>query len=257
MRQATVLRIAWAISTCAVVALASASQQASPDGVDLFDGLRDGWEAHWTRQRLASNSTDFTVVFDEAQAVLQADSEAAAAALWRSIDLRQPTLARLSWRWKIDGVLDTQVDERTRQGDDYAARVMVAFATDVWDSDTRALAYVWARDLPVGARFPNPYRQRVTTIVLRSGADPTGSWRAEERDLLADYERAFGELPDGIGGIDLTPQNGSRGNLTIWVEKGKSECRRRGTAPSRSYASSGRLKWSWRKAGRSRMPAAS
>ena len=56
---------------------------------------------------------------------------------------------------------------------------------------------------------------------------------------------------------DLTPQNGSRGNLTIWVEKGRSECRRRGTAPSRSYASSGRLKWSWRKAGRSRMPAAS
>ena len=55
----------------------------------------------------------------------------------------------------------------------------------------------------------------------------------------------------------LTPQNGSRGNLTIWVEKGRSECRRRGTAPSRSYASSGRLKWSWRKAGRSRMPAAS
>jgi hypothetical protein len=153
------------------------------------------------RAPTASNSTDFTVVFDEAQAVLQADSEAAAAALWRSIDLRQPTLARLSWRWKIDGVLDTQVDERTRQGDDYAARVMVAFATDMWDSDTRALAYVWARDLPVGARFPNPYRQRVKTIVLRNGADPAGGWRAEERDLLADYERAFGELPDRIGGI--------------------------------------------------------
>ena len=63
--------------------------------------------------------------------------------------------------------------------------------------------------------------------------------------------------PHRVKAADLTPQNGSRGNLTIWVEKGRSECRRRGTAPSRSYASSGRLKWSWRKAGRSRMPAAS
>ena len=57
--------------------------------------------------------------------------------------------------------------------------------------------------------------------------------------------------------FDLTPQNGSRGNLTIWVEKGRSECRRRGTAQSRSYGSYGRLRWSWPEARRSRMPAAS
>ncbi len=56
---------------------------------------------------------------------------------------------------------------------------------------------------------------------------------------------------------DLTPQNGSRGNLTIRVEKGRLECRRRGTAQSRSYGSYGRLRWSWPEARRSRMPAAS
>ncbi len=58
-------------------------------------------------------------------------------------------------------------------------------------------------------------------------------------------------------GVDLTPQNGFRGNLTIWVEEGRSECRRRGTAQSRSYGSYGRLRWSWPEARRSRMPAAS
>lgn len=78
---------------------------------------------------------------------------------------------------------------------------MVAFATDVWDRDTRAIVYVWARGLPVGARFPNPYRRRVATVMLRSGADATGRWSVEERDLLADYEQAFGEAPDRIGGI--------------------------------------------------------
>ena len=93
--------------------------------------------------------------------------------------------------------------------------------------------------------------------------------RAESGDLLIEADRitrvgAVDDPPEGTRviyasgcAVDLTPQNGSRGNLTIWVEKGRSECRRRGTALSRSYASSGRLKWSWRKAGRSRMPAAS
>ncbi len=37
--------------------------------------------------------------------------------------------------------------------------------------------------------------------MLRSGADATGRWSAEERDLLADYERAFSEPPDRIGGV--------------------------------------------------------
>ena len=41
---------------------------------------------------------------------------------------------------------------------------------------------------------------------------------------------------------DLTPENGSRCNLTIWDQKGRSECRSRGTGPSRSCASSGRRK---------------
>ncbi len=200
MRQAG-LCLALALSMCAATALGSVAQEAGGAGVDLLDGLRDGWAARWMHQRMASSSTSFSVVLDDTRAVLQADSDAAAAALWRRIDLRHPTRARLSWRWKIDRPLDTQQDERKRQGDDYAARIMVAFATDIWDRDTRAIAYVWARDLPVGTRFPNPYRPRVATVVLRSGADATGRWSAEERDLLADYERAFSEPPDRIGGV--------------------------------------------------------
>ena len=85
-----------------------------------------------------------------------------------------------------------------------------------------------------------------------------GIAKVHEPEASADLSHSpTAMLPTATGVIDLTPPNGSRGHLTIWVEKGRSECRRRGTAPSRSYASSGRLKWSWRKAGRSRMPAAS
>ncbi len=65
------------------------------------------------------------------------------------------------------------------------------------------------------------------------------------------------QLGLALTALDLTPENGSGCNLTIWVKNGRSECRVRGTAPSRSYASSGRLRWSWLEGRRSRMPAAS
>ena len=78
-----------------------------------------------------------------------------------------------------------------------------------------------------------------------------------DREVRVDRTRFIDADGDRIDIIDLTPQNGSRDNLTIWVEEGRSECRRRGTAQSRSYGSYGRLRWSWPEARRSRMPAAS
>lgn len=200
MRQAG-LWLLLSLSVGAAAPFATAHQDADGAGVDLLDGLRDGWAARWMEQRMARDSTRFSVVLEDTRRVLQADSDTAAAALWRRIDLGEPTSARLSWRWKINGGLDTQADERTRQGDDYAARVMVAFSTDVWGAETRAIAYVWARDLRVGARFPNPFRSRVATVVLRSAGDAVDRWVVDDRDLLADYQMAFGEPPDYIGGI--------------------------------------------------------
>ncbi len=215
--QAGALCLTLALSVCVATASAGAAQELG-DGIDLLDGLRDGWDAHWMQQRMASSSTSFSVVLDDMRSVLQADSNAAAAALWRRFDLRRPTRARLSWRWRVDSRLETRVDERSRQGDDFAARIMVAFGTDVMDRDTRAIAYVWARDLDPGTRFPNPYRRRVATIVLRSGADLVGRWSVEERDLLADYERAFSEPPERIGGIAFVVDTDNTGTrVRSWL----------------------------------------
>ena len=120
--------------------------------------------------------------------------------------------------------------------------------------------------------------RRLTAIVEREGdgyvalcpevdVASQGETVVEARDNLAVALAMFFEtapadevdrrLRGEVYVTDLTPQNGSRGNLTIWVEKGRSECRRRGTAQSRSYGSYGRLRWSWPEARRSRMPAAS
>lgn len=91
----------------AAAALGSVGQESGGAGVDLLDGLCDGWDARWKQQRMASSSTRFSVVLDGTRLVLQADSDAAASALWCRAEVRHPTRARLSWRWKIDSALDT------------------------------------------------------------------------------------------------------------------------------------------------------
>jgi hypothetical protein len=148
-------------------------------------------------------------VVDEGRA-LRADSRCAASGLLLpldGVDLR--ATPRLRWRWKVETPIDASADERSKQGDDFAARVYVAFAFEperasLWERARRrlgtalhgedlpgsALNYVWTRAEPAGATWPNPFV--ASSAMLSRGSGAPEAWRVEEVDLLADYARLFG-----------------------------------------------------------------
>lgn len=141
----------------------------------------------------------------------------------------------LRWRWKIAGTLP-KGDERRKDGDDYAARVYITFkyepsrvglAARLKYGAVKALrgeypphnaiAYVWANKLPAGESAPSPYTDRVRMVAVRSGNSAAGEWRAEERDVLADYRRLFGEEPPSYAGIALmTDADDTAGSAEAW-----------------------------------------
>ena len=45
--------------------------------------------------------------------------------------------------------------------------------------------------MPEGTVFDSPYSSGTKIVVLRSGRALAGSWVAEERNVLSDYERLF------------------------------------------------------------------
>jgi hypothetical protein len=120
----------------------------------------------------------------------------------------------LSWSWKIVRGLDI-VDEQTRRGDDFAARVYVLFGFDAESASIRerlihrissrlfrraipgsALNYVFASRLAAGTTWPNPSESDTHMVALRTGsvtsaapADSTASWHHESVDVLADHGR--------------------------------------------------------------------
>lgn len=168
---------------------------------DLFDDFQPGWSDSWMVKALASRATRFDAVTRDGETALRAASQASAAAFWRRLDVKRPTELKLSWRWRIDRGLVGNDQERTRQGDDYSARVLLTFGPGVFGRRTRALCYVWADGEPAGSVFPNPRTDNVATIVLQSGRDKWGSWVRERRDVLADYEAAFGAATEEVTAI--------------------------------------------------------
>ena len=166
----------------------------------------------------------------EEEGAVHAESRCAASGLLlplEAVDLR--ATPRLRWRWKVETPIDARADERSKQGDDFAARVYVAFAFEperasLWQRARRrlgtalygedlpgsALNYVWTRGEPAGATWPNPFVSSSAMVSRGDGA--LEAWRVEEVDLLADYARLFGvEAPVPLFLALMTDTDGTCG----------------------------------------------
>ena len=117
----------------------------------------------------------------------------------------------LAWRWRVE-VPNARTDLSTKAGDDSAVKVCVLFdaplsqvpfverqllrvarAASAEALPAATLCYVWAHAQSAGTVLPNAYSKRVRYVVLRSADAPLGTWLDEQRDVAADFLRAFGD----------------------------------------------------------------
>lgn len=192
--------------------------------------------APWTRTpiRGVDRATGYALVNDAGTTVLRADAQSAASAVVHKLPAPIPA-ALLQWRWKVSGVLKTS-NPATKQGDDYAARVYVMFdypleklrfgdrmrvrlARAFFDPEVpaAALCYVWDARLPAGTVLASPYTDRVRIVVVASGAEQAGRWQTVERDVRADFRRAFGEEPPAVSAVAVATDTDNTGEkATAW-----------------------------------------
>jgi hypothetical protein len=115
----------------------------------------------------SSGETYYSFVKEDGRTVLKANSHAAASGLDKKMDLAPRAYPVLRWSWKIERTIK-KGNERTKAGDDYAARVYVVFPkTLFWK--TRAINYIWANSLAVGASVPSAYTSRSILVAVESG----------------------------------------------------------------------------------------
>ena len=128
-----------------------------------------------------------------------------------SVDLAEKPV--LCWRWYVDGPV-AKADMTRKSGDDYAARVYIAFdmPDNVLSGSTKlklkiarsmfgrsvpdaAVVYVWDNRHPVGTARRSAYTDRSQLIVADSGSARAGTWVTKRADVAADFGRAFGNRP--------------------------------------------------------------
>jgi len=172
-----------------------------------FDALDpDRWHEVEVR-----GSTQYDVVELEGQRCLKAESHNAASILVNTVRFRPQTYQQLSWRWRVDQLVKGEALAR-KEGSDVAARVYVYFETNGLPWQKRSLDYVWSASLPVGTIITSAFSSASKMIVVESGIESLTQWKAEERNLVADYKRCFGENPPDVIAIGLMSDTDNTGH---------------------------------------------
>ena len=118
--------------------------------------------------------------------------------LERDVDVDPAQMPILNWNWKV-AELPPGGDFRRSATDDQAAQLLVAFA------DHHVLSYIWDTSAPKGTAEHASYIPlvHIFAIVCESGNTDLNRWIAENRNVEADYERAFGKPAPHVKGLRI------------------------------------------------------
>ena len=193
---------------CLVAALGSGRV-----GAETIEVLRDGDVAGW-EEKVFEGRTLYETVRRDGRTVIRATSRGTASGLFlrRRIDLEETPILR--WSWRVEGTLG-DIDERTRAGDDYSAKVYVIRLHPVFVWRARAVIYVWASTRVPGETWRNAYTDSSRHVAVRSGDAHAGQWIDERRDVRADFRELFGESVRHVDAVAIMTDTDNTGGGAV------------------------------------------
>jgi len=184
---------------------------------------RNGMPHGWNFYRIApyKKNTVYRLENYQGRTVLSANSKTSASGLAVKLRPRQANNLWLQWEWKALSAIP-EADNAERYHDDAPLRILVAFDGNKsklplkekmnfemanlisgQEMPYATLMYIWSGKSPVDTIINNAHTSRIKMIVVDSGWDNLGAWHKHQRDLAADYKRAYGEAPGEVIGIAL------------------------------------------------------
>lgn len=149
-------------------------------------------------------------------------STASSASMLRSkVRIEATDLGSVRFSWQVPQLI-AGADMALREADDSPVRVVLVFEGDRSRFSARdaalselahvltgekmpyaTLMYVWCNKRTPGTVIRSPRTERVRKLVVESGGRKLNQWLDYERNIRADFERAFGEKPGALVGIGI------------------------------------------------------
>ena len=125
--------------------------------------------------RGAKNKTKYKLGKNENGNFIRSEAEYAASGLGKEIELNLSKTPFLNITWKVEKDL-SGINENTKNGHDYAARVFVIKKTGVTPLSNRAMNYVYSSNNEINTNHPSPYTKKSIDYVLSTTKKSLNEW---------------------------------------------------------------------------------
>ena len=138
--------------------------------------------------RGAKNNTIYTIGSNENGNFLKAVADNAASGLGKEVKIDLNKTPFINITWKIEKDLPG-IEENTKNGHDFAARVFAVKKTGATPLSNRAINYVFSSNSEVGYSAASPYTKKSIDNVLASTKKNLNEWITVKSNVKEDFKR--------------------------------------------------------------------
>lgn len=173
---------------------------ANAEKVDVFEFTKE--EFNNLKVRKIKKYTSYTLGKNENGNFLKAVAEGQASGLGKeiSIDLNKTPFINITW--KVEKNL-AGIDERSKKGHDYAARVFVIKKTGSTALSNRAINYVFSSNEEIGQYWASPFTKKSIDYVLSTTLINDNEWVNVKANVKKDFEKLHNLNVDELNGLAI------------------------------------------------------
>ena len=173
------------------------------ENVKVFEFTKEEYETLKVRKiRGADNKTEYSIGKNENGNFLKAISNNSGSGLGKELIIDLNKTPYLNITWKVEKDLNG-INERSKKGHDYAARVFVVKKTGATPLSNRAMNYVFSSNEEVGVYHPSPYTKKSIDYVLATTKDHLNEWVSVKTNVKEHFKKFHNLDLDEINGLAI------------------------------------------------------
>ncbi len=159
-------------------------------------------ELQTLKVRKIKKLTDYSIGSNENGNYLKAEAEGQASGLGKEIKIDLNKTPFLNITWKVEKNL-FGINERSKKGHDYAARVFVIKKTGSTALSNRAINYVFSSNENIGEFWTSPFTKKSIDFVLATTNINDNEWISVKTNVKNDFKKLHNLNVDELNGVAI------------------------------------------------------
>ena len=170
------------------------------ENVKIFEFTNE--EMKTLQVRKVKGKTTYTFGSNENGNYLKAEAEGKASGLGKEVKINLIKTPFINITWKVEKDL-TGINEQSKKGHDYAARVFIIKKTGITALSNRAINYVFSSNNIIGKHWRSPFTKNSIDYVLATTQDNLNEWVSVKANVKEHFKKLHDIDVNEIEGVAI------------------------------------------------------